>query len=711
MGIVPFAILNQGAVASVVCRASWKGHKLSGMRKSRSAAADGEDNNFSPSPSPRGATQLKSPRAWGLAKTMPGGDMSDPPAEGDVMGKLASSILAIQAWTVTQEKLARQILEKQSRLETMLEGVSGSCAQTALARPQAESDTASRRSPPKPMIIVKEDAEDVDGKQDKRDCEKQPLVLFAEQPCGKQSEDDDMPRIGKVNSVTVEALWRQTQVHESHHDHRAWHCLFFEHVVEHWAFEYASAVVILGHSFFIGAYVQYMAVEDYEGSTAFSLINIFFVMAFTVEVVLKFGAERQEFFQGVEWKWNVFDTILLAMVFVEVPMGFALAGKGKKHKKKMKTVLKIAEMVRTARVLRIFRFLKFSRTLRIILSKVFTSVRALGWVMILLFIELYVVAVCLTQGSNDFLQGRQQESDVVLTRDEQRVKETVGNLWQSLYTLFASISGGILWGEAAEAVALMGWFYVSLYVLFIVSTVFALLNVMTGIFLDDTIRADSDLQTEHEDKQRLICAQKLRETFETLDMDGSGKLTRAEFVNFVEDSAVKTNLKELGIDPAEAVTLFYLIDEDSSGELDANEFLSGLMHLKGSASSVDMKVLLYETRHTRSKMLGFQKFASEQLAAVKNKLFTVDSRSLLSDSGAVSQGRTSSVMSNVSQGISTQATTPSTTIQASEEKFAEAPSVQTDSNPKKGGGFRKLRTKKNPQEMAKVDETQVSNGS
>jgi len=70
---------------------------------------------------------------------------------------------------------------------------------------------------------------------------------------------------------------------------------------------------------------------------------------------------------------------------------------------------------------------------------------------------------------------------------------------------------------------------------------------------------------------------------------------------------------EIGITASEAGTLFQLLDEDQSGDLEVEEFLSGCFHLMQSSTGLDMKVLLYETRCQRKRLAHFMSQTQHRL--------------------------------------------------------------------------------------------------
>merc|ERR1719464_295240 len=103
-----------------------------------------------------------------------------------------------------------------------------------------------------------------------------------------------------------------------------------------------------------------------------------------------------------------------------------------------------------------------------------------------------------------------------------------GTVLQSIFTLFKSVSGGISWQDAVEPLSHAGWLYVAVFIVFQVSTVFAIMNVITGVF------CQSAMESAHLDKDQatmeLLCNQdimraKFAEIFKALDRDSSGDLT------------------------------------------------------------------------------------------------------------------------------------------------------------------------------------------
>jgi len=64
----------------------------------------------------------------------------------------------------------------------------------------------------------------------------------------------------------------------------------------------------------------------------------------------------------------------------------------------------------------------------------------------------------------------------------------------------------------------------------------------------------------------------------------------------LQDPQLVTYFHAIGLDTTEAMGLFQLLDEDGSGTVSIDEFVTGFLRLKGTAKAVDMVTLMYENR-------------------------------------------------------------------------------------------------------------------
>jgi len=144
-----------------------------------------------------------------------------------------------------------------------------------------------------------------------------------------------------------------------------------------------------------------------------------------------------------------------------------------------------------------------------------------------------------------------------------------------------------------------GWFMVVLFVCYLAFTVFAVLNVVTGVFCQSALESaalDQDLmvQAQLAEKERYVS--KAQQLFKDIDGEEQGILTYAEFENRLKDESVRTYFSLLELDISDAWTLFKLIDINDAYEVSIEDFVTGCLRLKGSAKSIDIATIMYQNQ-------------------------------------------------------------------------------------------------------------------
>jgi len=187
----------------------------------------------------------------------------------------------------------------------------------------------------------------------------------------------------------------------------------------------------------------------------------------------------------------------------------------------------------------------------------------------------------------------------------QQVYVLYGGIERTIMTLLMTVTGGPEWREAAWPMTQVSWFNGVLWTCYILFMIFGMLNVLTGIFVDAAIQAsandrDNMIQTQIEERHSFI--NMIRSVFVDSDTDNSGQVSEKEFHELLKNSEMVAYLKAMGIDSSEASGLFRLLDDDGSGCVDIEEFITGFLRLKGQAKAVDMVMLLYENRKISKKL-------------------------------------------------------------------------------------------------------------
>jgi Ca2+-binding EF-hand superfamily protein len=238
------------------------------------------------------------------------------------------------------------------------------------------------------------------------------------------------------------------------------------------------------------------------------------------------------------------------------------------------------------------------------------SMRAFLWTMLLLFIVLYIFGVYFTQL---VLNHRLGTESLNLPME---LDNFYGSLGSTVLGLFQSVTGGLDWEamstplmkEVTPMLAVM-------FVFFISFTTLAVLNLVTGVFVESAI-----LRAK-EDKDLCIVSQ-ARMLFKTMDDDfhSSGEISWSTFAAHLSSAEMKSFFDSMEIDISHAQSVFQLIDDDGSGSIDAGEFLSGCLRLRGTAKSLDMLLLSRKTHELVEEYLLHHKVMSTQLNSIMGEL-------------------------------------------------------------------------------------------
>lgn len=195
---------------------------------------------------------------------------------------------------------------------------------------------------------------------------------------------------------------------------------------------------------------------------------------FVVEIALRLFVYRLSFFRS---GWNWFDFTVVAVSLVPAVGPFA--------------------MVRTLRILRVLRLVSAVPRMRRVVGALFSAIPGMASIMSVLLLIFYIAAVLTTQ-----IFGKSGDAEM---------EALFGTLGASMFTLFQlmTLEG---WAEniAMPTMALFPWSW-AFFIIFIVVTTFAVLNLFIGIIVDAMNilheRDDPDgLQHTHHEQMELLRA-------------------------------------------------------------------------------------------------------------------------------------------------------------------------------------------------------------
>lgn len=380
-----------------------------------------------------------------------------------------------------------------------------------------------------------------------------------------------------------------------------------EGVLSQWAhskvFIDTVCLVIVMNAICVGVEAHYNAVNwTAEAPEIFHTFERGFCVFFLMEILFRVCAEGCfKFFcsaSRAEVLWNIFDLTVVCM---------QIASEAIRHVPHHQTLRlwRNLRLVRLIRIIRLHSVLGTINELQMLTVCIQHALKSLGWVMILLMVMIYIVAVFLTQevtnlkirptfsksleGSERLLEGSSIEK--VPTEEEAKslaeLFEMFGSVDRSMLSLYAMIADGIHWEELMKPLAefISPWMRL-LFCCYSAVALFAVMNAVTGVFVESAMYSAS------EDKKRGI-ARQLQKVLHSADDDGSGDISWEEFKMQIETAEVKAALDAVELEPEDAKELFRLIDMDASGSVDVNELMRGCYRLMGQAKAIDLASLMH----------------------------------------------------------------------------------------------------------------------
>jgi len=419
----------------------------------------------------------------------------------------------------------------------------------------------------------------------------------------------DYDHVAKLlGSMTRERDIRQTQKINTAMSN--FHCLGVEpersgllaKFVHSRSFQQAVAVIIILNAVFIG-YTLEEAIRhpnrDLPAST--KILEYGFLSIYSVELAMKLCVHGLYFFINHDWHWNNLDAILVILGLQDAVFKSNTPTDGNGFRI---TFLRIMRLTRVSKMFRVFRVMMFFRELRVLWRCMSGSARSMFWSVIMLAVFYYCFAVVFLNGVAAYAGSDASDSE------KESVKDHYGTVWLTMRTLYMASTGGVDWHELGEPLLKVGSLYYGFFLFFIAFAFVAVLNVVTGIFVNDAIQASQS------DAQESILAQieeerqfeeTLRVLFTVMDTDADGNLTLEEFCEHLKDGAHWAYLCTLGLEVQEKPEFYYLMCQYLRKQsLDEQGFASACRRFRGTAKYSDVVLLRSYAEESRKMLLSLR---------------------------------------------------------------------------------------------------------
>lgn len=385
-------------------------------------------------------------------------------------------------------------------------------------------------------------------------------------------------------------------------------------IVQTIVFDAICTVTILLKVILFGIATDYEARnhEPDEWSRGMEYIDSILSGWFLFEIILRMAAEGlMEFFSSANWAFNLFDSIVVLTDMAELVLAFMGMDENQERVLGNLGVMRILRVLRVLRALRIIRLIRFFKELRMMAKSVFKSAKTLLWSLLLLGIVVFCFGVYLTQNVTKHMKEMEgMEDHMKMMYDEgihRILKDNFGSLLAAMFCLYMAVTGGNSWGDIALALVHVDWHLEVILSIYIFITMFSVLNIITGIFVDTYMSCaqnDTEEIIEHQLQSEDSTLLQIKHIFDAADKDNSGSITRQELKCHLDDWRVRAHLRILGLEVNRADFLFTMLDVDNQGQVGIEDFVTGCIRMKGFAKSIDLVSLYLCIRKMRDSLEG-----------------------------------------------------------------------------------------------------------
>lgn len=324
-------------------------------------------------------------------------------------------------------------------------------------------------------------------------------------------------------------------------------------------------------------------------------VEIAFLGLYTIELLLKLIVHRLYFFVNGDWFWNWLDLGLVLYSSLEMVSILLYSDSGGGF-----LFLRVLRIFKMTKVARLFRLISSFKELRLILACIVGSASSLFWSIVFITFIYYVFALVLVQGVGIFLasQGGDPPDPGRAGAEQEDLIENFGAVEIGILTLYRASMGGDDWSLFYLQLKRAGvsWHLQALYLFFIAFTQIALVNIITGIFVERAmVQGKPNLveRSREHVKEEAELAAVLEDLVKEFDTSGDGFMTPEKFFNRAPHHPLNVYLRFLGVDDGDMQEFLEKTGSIVEQGVLVSDFVHGCMKVKGAASNLDMQALKF----------------------------------------------------------------------------------------------------------------------
>jgi len=352
-------------------------------------------------------------------------------------------------------------------------------------------------------------------------------------------------------------------------------------------FDFGMGFVIILNALTIGTETS-LARRGGHIPTSLRVAEYTFVIIYCVELAMRlYVLGKQKAFSN---HWVKFDALMVAAGLLNLL--FTLTAFGGDPAAAVVDSANMLKMIRLFRLAKTVRVVVQFRTLWMLVQGLMYAVMPMFWTAILMIVVIYVFAVI----AMETIQVSGGNSDYSTAAHHY---DTIGGAMLTLMQLLTLDSVAAIY---RPLITTKPWLVIY-FVIFILLGPIALMNIVTAIMVESSLRTaseDQEAKKAWKSVRRKILMPKLRSIFFALDTSGDGEVDREELLNAPPD--IKEAIQHIvGLDELEEV--FSLMDYDGSGVIDIGEFVDGIMRSQADKPS-ELFVLVKQSKAILEMLQG-----------------------------------------------------------------------------------------------------------
>lgn len=343
-----------------------------------------------------------------------------------------------------------------------------------------------------------------------------------------------------------------------------------------------------------------------------------FLGFYVIEITVKIVVHKHHFFFNADMYWNLFDTTLVMQALYD-----ELAAKFLDTQGQSLSFMRLLRLLKLGKVFRMLRALKAVRELRTMLRSVIESIMSMFWCMTMFMFFLYIFALIFLQGIVGALQA--EVDDPGLSEDDLlNLDMYFGSVSGTMLTLYMATSGGADWEGFYDIIGVAGIMYQVIFLVYLVFTTFALLNILTGMLVEkvssQSVGDRDDLVLEWRRKKNSE-VEDIKTLCHEMDVNANGLISWAELEQQLQSESAMAFLESLGLKISDA-HMFFSILQNVSGkpEVDIDMFVEGCMKMKGLASGMDQHALSYQIKTLMDRQTDFDSLVTRCMNNIQRQL-------------------------------------------------------------------------------------------